>query len=300
MSNTLETPNRPWLRRLVVTLGPLEEWRGASGQGIEIKSDGTLQTLRIAATVQKTIMAQPMPSQISVYNLSEETRNALKRSLTKITLQAGWENTELRTVFQGSVLNAFSERNGPDIVTKIIALPGYGALVRGVSSAAFGPGAPAITAVTKLAQDLPGVNVSAANMYGITSNLGPQGWAFAGATKDGLTRLAEEHSFSWSIQDGNFVALGDTVALPSRVNLNGENGGLINVAPLLNGPLQMQIGVKIRALYIPGTAPGSAVQVTSQINKGLSGIYRIHTSSVSLDTQAETWYMDLQSFRFGG
>ena len=37
------TPNRPFLRRIVVTLGPLEEWRGKSkGEIVQFKSDGNV------------------------------------------------------------------------------------------------------------------------------------------------------------------------------------------------------------------------------------------------------------------
>jgi hypothetical protein len=65
----------------------------------------------------------------------------------------GWQNTELHTLFQGSVLSAVSERNGADIVTKIGALPGYGALVRGVSSKTFSAGTPVRDVVKNMAQD---------------------------------------------------------------------------------------------------------------------------------------------------
>ena len=45
------TPNRPFLRRIVVTLGPLEEWRGKSrGEIVQFKSDGTLEGLRVTGT----------------------------------------------------------------------------------------------------------------------------------------------------------------------------------------------------------------------------------------------------------
>ena len=158
------TPNRPFLRRIVVTLGPLEEWRGKSrGEIVQFKSDGTLEGLRVTGTFQKTLMGMPQPSQISIYNLSRDTRNAIKGSLTKITVEAGWNNTDLRKVFQGSIMSSSSERNGPDIVTKLVALPGYGSLVRGVSSVTFGAGTPVSVAAQKLASDLPGMTVQGGN-----------------------------------------------------------------------------------------------------------------------------------------
>lgn len=293
------TPNRPFLRRIVVTLGPLEEWRGKSrGEIVQFKSDGTLEGLRVTGTFQKTLMGMPQPSQISIYNLSRDTRNTIKGSLTKITVEAGWNNTDLRKVFQGSIMSSSSERNGPDIVTKLVALPGYGSLVRGVSSVTFGAGTPVSVAAQKLASDLPGMTVQGGNFQGVAGNIGPRGWSYAGATKDGLTRLGEEHGFSWSVQDGEVTAIGDRFMLGSYVELNGENGGLISIAPTLTGPMQIQSGVKIKALYVPGISAGHSIKVNSTLNPRLSGTYRIHTMSINIDAYSEAWTMDIESFRF--
>lgn len=137
------TPNRPFLWRIVATLDLLEEWRGKGrGETAQLKSDRTLEDLRVTGALQKTPMGMPQPSQISIYNPSRDTRSAIKGSLTKTTIEAGWNNTDLRKVFQGSIMSSSSERNGPDIVTKLVVLPGYGPPVRGVSSVTFGAGTP--------------------------------------------------------------------------------------------------------------------------------------------------------------
>ena len=292
-------PNRPWLRIIKVTLGPLEEWRGSrAGEVVSWQSDGTMQGLRVTGSFQKTIMGIPNPSSISLYNLGREVRNGLKASLTKITVEAGWSNTELRTVFQGSVLNAYSERSGSDIVTKLSALPGYGALVRGVSSHTAAPGTNVQDVVQKLASDLPGVQVSKDAMPGVEGKIGQNGWSYAGSTKDGLTQLADEYGFSWSVNDGEFGAIGDKFMVPDFVEINGDAGGLINIAPMVTGPMQVETGVKIKALYLPGLNAGASIKVTSGINPRLSGVYRIHTLGISIDAYDENWTMDIESFKY--
>ena len=45
--------------------------------------------------------------------------------------------------------------------------------------------------------------------------------------------------------------------LGSYVELNGENGGLISIAPTLTGPMQIQSGVKIKASTFPASARGT-------------------------------------------
>lgn len=284
----------PWLRRIKVTLGPLEEWRGSrKGEVITWMSDGTMNGLRITGTFNKTVMGQPSPTQISLYNLGQEIRNGITGSLTKITVECGYNNTDLQLLFQGSVLYAETHRSGPDLITKVSALPGYGAIVRGSSSKTFAPGTPVKTAVTTLAKDLPGVEVGDDQLKGIKGNIGAGGWSYAGSTKDGLTQLAEEYGFSWSIQDGKMTAIDDKLILPEFIELNGENGGLIDVTPQVEGPMAIMKGVKVKAIYVPGVTAGQSVKVNSKLNPKLNGTYRINTASISVDAYSESWTMDL-------
>lgn len=295
-----DSENRPWLRKVLVTLGPLAEWQNKeSGSTVQFASDGTMNGLRVSASIQKTIMGLPSPSTIKVYNLSNDTRNAVRRGLTKLTLQAGWENTNLATIYKGSIINVQNVRSGADIVTSFLVLPGFGALAMGASSVTFGPGTSVVTAIEQLGKDLPGVTITPENFKGIDGRIGGKGWSYAGATKDGLNRLAEEYGFSWSIQEGTLKCMGDKFMLGSSVELNGDNGGLVNISPILSGPLQWVTGVKIRALYVPGITVGSSVKVTSKLNKSLSGTYRVHTIGIDMDTYSSSWTMNIESYKLG-
>ena len=90
-SQQSQNSTRPWLRTIRVTLGPLEEWRGLSqGEVVRFESNGTPSGLRVECSLQKTIMGMPNPSQIKIYNLAQDTRNAIRGGLTKITVEAGW------------------------------------------------------------------------------------------------------------------------------------------------------------------------------------------------------------------
>ena len=287
----------PFQRRLTVTIGPLEEWRGqAAGTVMELESDGTLNGLRVSASINKTVMGQPQPSTISIWNLAADTRDAIRARLAKITLRAGWKNTDSHVAFQGSVMSVVSERSGPDIVTKIQALPGFGALQRSVTSRTFAQGMTVADVVAELAASLPGVTVSRERITGVSGTVARQGWSYAGSTRDALTRLADEFGFSWSIQDGIFQAVGDRSVLGGAlIDFNGTDGGLISVTPLLSGPLQARTGVRVQALYVPGTVPGSLVRVTSGVSPKLSGEYRISKATYSLDTFSDAWTMELES-----
>lgn len=141
------------------------------------------------------------------------------------------------------------------------------------------------------------MTVQGGSFQGVAGNTGPYGWGYAGVTKDGLTRLGEEHGFSWSMQDGEVTVIGDRFMFGSYAELSGENDGLISIAPTLTGPMQIQFGAKIKAFYVPGISAGYSVKVTSMLNPRLSGTYCIHITSINIDVYSEAWTMDIESLR---
>lgn len=281
----------PWLRKIVLTITVGSEVK-------QIISDGTFDGLKVTASIKKTVMGMPNPSQISIYNLSSQTRSLIQRGLSKVTLQAGWENTELHTVFQGSVMSVLTERQGTDIVTKMNVMPGYGALMASVASVSYAEGMPVREVVKDLAKKLPGVTVTDTLLKDVKGTIGRGGWSFAGQTKDALTQLANEYGFSWNIDNEQFRGVGDKAKFDGIVVLDGKDGGLIQISPVLTGPLQIRTGVKIKAVYVPGVQPGSTVRVRSTLQEGLDGDYRINSATFSLDTYSDTWTMDLESLRY--
>lgn len=293
------TAERPFLRILKVTIGPLEEWRGnTAGSVIEIISDGSSTTLRASCAIHKTIMGQPSPSTISLWNLARDTRDAIKAGLTKITVEAGWQNTDMHLVFQGSIMSVMPTRSGADIITTIQALPGYGALVRSTASVTYGSGKDVRQTVIDLAKKLPGITIDERYITGLSGKIPNGGWSFAGATREALNQLAQEYGFSWSVQNGVFQAVGDRTTLAgSLFELDGEQGGLIDISPILNGPMQIHTGVQIQSMYAPGAVPGSRIRVKSALKPNLSGEYRLTKVSYSLDTHSDAWTMNAESHK---
>ena len=85
-----DSENRPWLRKVLVTLGPLAEWQNKSaGSTVQFASDGTLNGLRVSANIQKTLMGLPSPSTIKVYN--REMGSAAVRRLMELAKERSKE-----------------------------------------------------------------------------------------------------------------------------------------------------------------------------------------------------------------
>lgn len=268
---------------------------GENGRkGLEIPSDGSMDTLRVACDIHKTIMGQPLPGSVRIWNLAPNTRQAIRSGLTKIVVRAGWSNTQMTRIFQGTVMNFSHTRTGVNNVTELEVMPGFGALVQGVTSRTFGSGMSVRDMVLLTAKDLPGVTVEENRLHGLNGTVSAAGWSFAGSTREALDQQAREYGFSWSVQDGIFQALADNTCLPGPVlELDGDSGGLIGISPQQSDSTQTRRGVSVQAIFTPGLLPGRRIQVKSRHSEGLNGLYRVNRLACRLDTGSTEWNMNL-------
>lgn len=290
---------KPYLRRMKIELGPSKEWKGAEkGSTVSFYSDGTKNGLRVTAQLNSSMMS-PAFSTITIYNLSKDTRDSITQGETKVTVYAGWYNSDLVKVFQGSILSVWHERKDTEILTNIVCMSAFGALARGVTSIRFPPGTPLKSAIERLAKDLPGMSTKPGMLAGIPGNIGARGFSYAGSTRGALTKLAEEYGFSWYV-NGNFIgALGDDFTIPSSITLTPESG-LISVTPILQGPMQIAIGARVSSLYIPGMRAGIGISVSSKYYPKYNGKpFNILQCNVTLDCYTNQWYSQMETRWFG-
>lgn len=81
----------------------------------------------LSAEISRSNQSSSAICDIKIYNLARKTRDAIRKDdfdtglLKSIVLTAGYEGS-LSTIFSGDILYAYSERNGPDIITTISCL----------------------------------------------------------------------------------------------------------------------------------------------------------------------------------
>lgn len=273
-----------FLRYCELIIGPLADWQGggSSGEAIRIIADGTSRSLRVAFNSTKSIGGSPNKIDIAVWGLSQQTRMAIRGNLTKIQVIAGYETSanSAGLVASGAILSAIPERQGPDIVLKMTALDGYGGMVRGVYSRAFGGGTPISAVIQDIAGALPGVTIGQIDVDGLLFQKGQQ---FSGSTPDQLNRLADQHGFSWSVQDGIFQAIGDDRDSGKEFLFTSERN-LINAVPLLNGPTADNVGVEITAKFDARMKPADRMTIQSSVNPSLDGSYKSTSVNLSFDS----------------
>lgn len=273
-----------FLRRCEIIIGPLADWRGggAQAQALRIIADGTNQRLRASFTANKTITGEPNKTDLQLYNLSKETRAAIRANSTKVQILAGFESdgSTAGVVCNGGILSVFSERQGPDIVTRVTALDGWGGISRGAFSQSFGPGTPVAAVVRSVAASMPGVVVGQVDVDGV---LPAKGVALAGSSSAALNKLADQHGFSWSVQDGVLQAVSDRRT--SGRNFAFTSGfNLLSAVPLFNGPLQVKVGVQVTATFDARMRPGDGFVVQSTVNPGVNGSYKATSTTLSFDS----------------
>lgn len=273
-----------FLRYCELIIGPLADWQGggSSGEAIRIIADGTSRGLRVAFNSTKSIGGSPNKIDVAVWGLSQQTRMAIRGNLTKIQVIAGFETSanSAGLVASGGILSAIPERQGPDIVLKMTALDGYGGMVRGAYSRAFGGGTPISAVVQDIAGALPGVTIGQIDVDGLLFQKGQQ---FSGSTTDQLNRLADQHGFSWSVQDGIFQAIGDDRDSGKEFLFTSERN-LINAVPLLNGPTADNVGVEITAKFDARMKPADRMTIQSSVNPSLNGSYKSTSVNLSFDS----------------
>ena len=292
----------PFLRQVEVTIGPYEDYstKDQNDQlALVFRGDGTPDFFRIKFSIHKHKITTATPTVVQLYNLSEETRSLISRSGQKrIVIKAGWINTKMFQLFQGTINASVTKRQGADLVTDIMSLASSASIGRTVISKTWGANTELKNVIIDLAKQLPGVSVFPKMINVKNSRFGKQGITFACSVSDALDRLARTYGFTWHINNGTFVAVDDKDSMKAYdiPVLSTENGYLMRCEPMLATPFQKQIGVTIKSLLHPGIEPSGNVIVKSSVNPKLSGTYTVHTLNHIGDTHSSEWASNVESW----
>ena len=166
----------------------------AGGQGKELSG------LRIAFDIQKGATESPNKSTVRVWNLSDATKKQIETIGNVVILKAGYaQDIGAVTIFTGTVTRSTTTREGPDWITELEMRDGFLEFRDAKVSASFEKGATVGRVVADLAGRF-GLTVRALP-DDIAQKQYPNGFAFAGRARDGLTKACEYAGLEWSIQN---------------------------------------------------------------------------------------------------
>ena len=222
--------------------------------------------------INRNVLSSANTSQIRVYNLSKNHRNALRKNvndygdLRLITLRAGY-GTNLPMIFSGNVTHAFSVREGTNFITQLESFDGGYAFANGFSSENFPADTPQETIIQTLMDNLQQQGVSFGGIGNLFSGSTGRGNAYSGATIELLRQLTGGAFF---IDNGKVYALGDNECLPARgiSVINSQSG-------LLGTPVLEQTILHFDMIFEPRLIIGQIVTLDSLNRTVPKGSYKV-------------------------
>lgn len=273
--------------------------------------DVEVKDLRIAFRIEKSTEKEPTPAEISVWNLSPQTRaKFLRQSSTPVILQAGYVDTVAK-IFSGDIArNGISTvRDGPDWVTTFRAGDGLKVYTEKRVRETFGPGTRFEDVVKRLTDQLAknfkdawsrakSSASAASRKVGARSRLEVftefvNGTTLSGSVQSELDRLLKSVGLEWSIQDGEIQILAPGEFLPDAPVFLSTATGLIGSPepgkPTRNGSGVEVTTTKFRSLLQPSIRPRLQARLETATVKGTYGVIKV--SHVG-DTHGQEWYSD--------
>ena len=181
-------------RVLVGTMGG----SGALNVGLSIASP-----LRITFDLKKTDISMLNEGTITINNLTDQTRNAIRKDMF-LVLEAGYKSAGgLQTIFHGEVMEVSHNVTKPEIITTIIVQDGHTALKKGTMTASYRSG----TQVAQIIQDAIkklGLPVNATSYVKLPTNRIDAPFSYVGNVSALLDQLCYDNGLLWSCQNGSF------------------------------------------------------------------------------------------------
>ncbi len=287
-----------FIREVQMFVGPLSEVQGGGDkqQAIILKSSGLDSDLNIVFKVDKNTMGSPNFSTIEIHNLSTETRQALSKVKTNVELQAGYRegNTALQTIAIGSIASIISERIEGDIKMTVNAYDGAEGMGVGKFSKSYAGQVQLSKIVTDVANSIPGIQISSANIKLGTQPVGKKGMVLAGRSTTILNKLSRNWGFSWSVQNGVFKAIPDEAKAGATFEVSTELGNLLHVTPRIDNVLQTVTGVEITSILDPRLQPYDNVKLISTVAPELNNTYQITNLTHQGDVHGDVWTTVIQ------
>jgi hypothetical protein len=260
---------------------------------LELATSG-LFALDFQFAVERTLETEPNTAEIKVWNLSPANRLRLE-ALGKIPcyIEAGYLG-QTSVIFLGDLRRAFTERDGPDLITTIESGDGEEATQTARVNVSIAPGTTnsaifraVLGAFGILEGNLASVPVDAQRQ------LMARGGVVSGSASQVLTRLALGIGVRWSIQSGMAqFTLGAQPIQGTAVFLSADTG-------LIGTPSIDSKGVlTAKALMIPDIFPGRLLVLQSTTPR-LSGNYRVTKTQHTGDTSGDDWYVEVEAKRLG-
>jgi hypothetical protein len=289
-----------YIRKASLIVGQNEASRGAID----------LSELRFKFSVRRGDIQTPNSADIRVYNVSDQTAQAIQQEFTRVVLQAGYDGN-FGIIFDGQIKQVRRGRETQtDTYIDITAADGDSAYNYAMSVFSLAAGSTPKNAVEAVLQDMGNYSVSGGYIPELPGSPLPRGKAVYGMSRDKMREIAKNTQSSWSIQDGKLNMIPITAYVPGEIPVITAATGMIGL------PEQTQNGIKLKTLLNPNIKIGQAVKLDNEsinrlrydlalgqgaVNETVSiqaktnndGLYYVMIADHSGDTRGNDWYSSL-------
>ena len=239
----------------------------------------SIEQLRVAFEIDKTINEKPNPAKIQVWNLNRDHINQLlSQDYKKVALSVGYG--ELRQIYAGDITKTRIQREGLNFVLTLECSDGHQAYTQSRAKTTLKAGATDKQIVEELQKTMPKVQTGAIDIP--NQRKLPRGRVLNGNSRDILTKIARNNKADWSIQDGSLIFLPKDKVLSDDAVLISQDTGMINA------PEQTDEGLELTCLLNPALQIGGLVKVESIIEY-FNGEYKIVKLAHSGDGIGGDW-----------
>jgi hypothetical protein len=251
------------------------------------------ETIDIEFSATRTTKREPNTLELSIFNLSENTRRKLQESEDSTArLEAGYAERS-GVLFFGNIRSVLSNKEGPDWVTSIECGDGEKATQFDRVNKSFASGTEVSKVIKELAAAMPEIGIGNLTEMSNGATLPGGDTAFVnGVTVSGsaareLDKIVKSAGLEWSIQAGVFQLLKPGESLEDfAVVLTPETG-------LIGSPTVGSDGViSLTALLNSDIVPGRQLQVESVV---LSGNYKAIRCDYAGSTTSGSWYVNVEA-----
>lgn len=267
-------------------------------------------TLRISFDVTKDITKETNKSKLTLFNLSDESRQKIEIADRKVEIYAGYkDNGGAVRLFVGTVVSSSTKNDGTTTSTELSLSDGQGPIRDTAFTLSFAPGTPVDTVVQYIADEM---GVPVVYGEGVEFDTFKNGYSFVGVARDALDGICKTFDWIWSIQNevlqillkgGVFANRGLVFAADSGLIGSPERVTEANPKPDKEPAKrkrkrkegkelpQRKSGWKIKTLLAPTLTPGDLVKVDSKI---VSGWFKVESVQHKGDTHSGDWTSEIK------
>ena len=249
---------------------------GQSNQtGKEIKD------LKFTFKIEKFFESTPNNLNLSIYNLSKDTYDFIKKGMILI-IDAGYQEDH-GVIFTGNIDKVTTTKQKPDVITTLESKDGLKSLINTYVFKTFAANTSVSTIINYLISEM---GFSKGTLSGIPLDKKIlNGVSLAGSAKSYMDKYSKSYNFKWFVND-NFIHV-----LKPNETVNNQAILLNSKSGLLSGLEPTEKGFKVRSLLRWSLNPGNYVKIeTSKEND----FFKVLNVTHSGDSRANDWFSEME------